>query len=521
MNRNARLETGIFSILFWGHSNHPSVEEHAAYAQVLTVMISSILDGTYVEPELDFEEPDAPATTVPEDLTTVYEQNFDSATNAADAGVVSLYGGNLGATIVDGKLVIPEADWANCRAVLVPNSAFNDFASRYLLEMDVTIGAKLGVFGLLLNTTGASSNWNSDKVNSHLITLRRGDGTNGELLASKDIKFSAGYHNASGGQNTPYSQSAFDVTEDGNASFKLSILVNGNRVDLFIDGVWILGYDVPTDVDCSLKRDSAVILWAQSTNATIDNITVKIDESTKTERPADPPAPITTVPTDTTVIYSQNFDSAASAEDADVTGLYGSTVAPTIVDGKLSVPKTSWTKPPFLSLVDRTVFADCPESYMIEMDVNISELGVFGIIFNGATPEASDTEYKRANALLVTLRLGTGVDKLTSGTVGAKSGTCDVYLRTGYFGADKGQVTDTQNDKLVLDLKEGDTSADVKLTVVVSNGEGGCTVNVFANGVYIYSFTQDASFNVNENSYVSLWAQDAVFTIDNLVVSKF
>ena len=468
--------------------------------------------------------PSEPIVNLPTDYKTVYEQNFDNATTAESAGIKSLYGGNINPSFADGKLNISSViDWADSRAVLVPNSAFADYASRYLVEMDVTIGAKLGIFGLLLNTSG-SSEWESDKANSLLVTLRRGDYSNSDLTADKDIGFRAGYFTADGSQITPAENdvSAFDVTEDGQASFKLSILVGQNRIDLFINGVWVHGYDVPEDVDCSLKRDSVIILWSQLTDVAVDNLVLKIDESSKAERPADPPQATTTIPTDTTVIYSQSFDSTQTAADAGVTALYGSTIAPTVVDGKLSIPKTGWTKPPFLSLVDRSVFANTPDNYIIEMDVELSEhMGVFGLIFNGSTPEASDTNYGRANAFLVTLRLGKGVDQLTHGSFADKAGEYDVYLRTGYFDANGGQQTDIVNDKLVLDLNEGDTSASVKLTVVVSNGEGGCTVSVFANGEYIYSFTKDASFNVNENSYVSLWAQDAVFTIDNLTVSTF
>ena len=268
---------------------------------------------------------------------------------------------------------------------------------------------------------------------------------------------------------------------------------------------------------------SASLTLTSKSDATIDNITVKIDE-TSTGEPEEPPTlpeATTVIPTDKTVIYSQNFDNVSNAADAGITPIYGSAVAPSIVDGKLSIPKTSWgATPPFLSLVGRDVFADCDGAYMIEMDVDVSELGVFGLILNGTTPSESDTQYKRANAFLVTLRLGKGVNQLTHGSLEAKSGDYDVYLRTGFFASNGDQVTDFQNDKLVKNLNEGDKSASVKLTVVVDQSEGGSTVSIFVDGEYIYSFSQGADFNVNENSYVSLWAQDAVFTVDNLVVSK-
>ena len=66
---------------------------------------------------------------------------------------------------------------------------------------------------------------------------------------------------------------AYDTTGD-TASFKFSIVVRDGRVDLFIDGEWIYGYDAPSDIDCSKKENSAVLLWAQDTVLTIDNLKV-------------------------------------------------------------------------------------------------------------------------------------------------------------------------------------------------------------------------------------------------------
>lgn len=240
------------------------------------------------------------------------------------------------------------------------------------------------------------------------------------------------------------------------------------------------------------------------------------------EESAEPAAP--TIPVNLTPIYSQNFDNATTAAQAGVTPLYNQTLQPTIVDGKLSVPKTGWKNGgPFGTLVGRDVFAGTPQKYVIDMDVEISELGVIGLIFNGTTPAASDTAYRRNSAFFVALRLGSGVDKLVSGTIADKAATHDIYVRTAYFKtADAAQVTDTKNDKVALDLKTGDTKATLKFTIVVdSSVADGCQVNIFADGTFIYGYKMDNNFDVNVNSYISLWAQDAVFTIDNLVVSTF
>ena len=238
----------------------------------------------------------------------------------------------------------------------------------------------------------------------------------------------------------------------------------------------------------------------------------------------EPPAPETPIiPVNKTPIYTQNFDSVTTAADAGIVNLYGGTMAPTIVDGKLSIPSTAWgdkTPDPFVQLVGREVFSGVPGKYMIEMDVEASKLGVFGLILNGKTDSAGDTKYGRENAFLVTLRLGKGVDQLTHGTVAEKAAAYDLWLRTGYFDASKAQKTDITNDKLVCEIAEGATSVSVKLTIVVNSTlADGCQVDIYANGVFLYSYTMDNNYDVNANSYISLWAQDAEVKIDNLVVS--
>ncbi len=248
-------------------------------------------------------------------------------------------------------------------------------------------------------------------------------------------------------------------------------------------------------------------------------------EGTYTEE-VDPPAPDTpTIPVNKTPIYTQNFDNVTTAAEAGIVNLYGGTMAPTIVNGKLSIPSTAWgdsTPDPFVQLVGRDVFAGAPGKYMIEMDVEASKLGVFGLILNGKTDSAHDNKYGRENAILVTLRLGKGVDQLTHGTLAEKAAEYDLWLRSGHFDASKAQKTYNDNDKFICEIAEGATSVSVKLTVVINSTlADGCQVEIYANGVYIYGYTLDNNYDVTANSYISLWVQDAIVTIDNVVVSTF
>ena len=150
--------------------------------------------------------------------------------------------------------------------------------------MDMSV-SRLGVLGIILNGDNdstlhkTSADYAADRQNAYLVTLRGSKNpsdysfTSEGISPENDIYFRTGYFNASGDQNATNKILAYDTTGNA-ASFKLSIVVRDGRVDLFIDGEWVFGYDAPTDVDCSKKDNSAVILWAQDSALTIDNIKV-------------------------------------------------------------------------------------------------------------------------------------------------------------------------------------------------------------------------------------------------------
>ncbi len=505
------------------HTSHPTAEENVIYAAAIGDMIEKILNGTYDE---DAPVIDPDAVTIPDGLKTVYTQNFDSATTAAEAGVTNLYGGKMALAVQNGALSIPATAWGDgVFATLIENAAFADYASKYLVEMDVTVNS-LGVLGFILNTSGAKTEWNSDKKSSHLITLRRGTYNTGNIDADSNIKFRAGYFTADGSQTTPSSNDvlAYDVADGASsASFKLSILVDGNRIDLFIDGIWVHGYDVPEAVDCSLKANSALILWAQDASATIDNLTLKIDESTSGSVDAEEGVKI---PENSTVIYEQNFNSAATPSDAGVNGVYGGMMDMTVSDGKLNIGKTGWDVDSngavdcFTTLVGNEVLKNITaDKYIIEMDLTLSELHVFGFILNGDNDsESHSTNADRVtdiqNGILITLR-GSKDPSSTEFAANKISAENDIYFRTGYFNATGGQ---TASNKVSAYDCTGDT-ASFKLTMVINGGN----VDLFIDGVYVYTYTAPASIDgsLKENSSVMIWAEKSQVTVDNIKVSVF
>lgn len=500
------------------HSAHPTAEENVKYAEELGGMINAILEGTYSD------EVEAPS--IPVNLAPIYTQRFDNVSNVADAGVTHLYGGTSeGLSVADGKLNISKLAWgAKPFIELVSRDTFAGAPGKYMVSVDLDI-TDLNNLSLVLNgTDDAVADTSYKRKGASIIQLKvRKEGSTSDIKGAPSnfnggdswIVIRGGYFKATDGAQTLTDNGAAYarvIEKDATSlKFNLTVVVDSTPTDgcdllVFVDGAYVTTYHFGNEYD--VTANSSIYLWAENTVTTVDNLVVSA---------------IPTIPVNKTPIYTQNFDSVTTAADAGIVNLYGGTMAPTVVDGKLSIPSTAWgdsTPDPFVQLVGREVFSGVPGKYMIEMDVETSKLGVFGLILNGKTDSASDTKYGRENAFLVTLRLGKGVDQLTHGTVAEKAAEYDVWLRTGYFDASKAQKTDIKNDKLVCEIAEGATSVSVKLTIVVNSTlTDGCQVDIYANGVFLYSYTMDNNYDVNANSYISLWAQDAEVKIDNLVVS--
>ncbi len=488
------------------HSAHPTAEEDAAYAKELSAMIKSILDGEYAEPSL--ADP-----SLPTDFSTVYKQNFNSASTPADAGISQLYDGSLAnnMTISNGILNVPKTSWGkpDVFATLVGSNAMKNVHQRYLLEMNVSV-SELGVLGFILNTNGTSERF-SNQENSILVTLRRGNYTSGAISGSTNVNMRAGHFLAGGSsQDTPTANDrlVYNVADgETTASFKLSILVDGHRVELFVDGEWVHGYDIPDNISCYLKTDSTIVLWAQDAAATIDNIKISTDESS--------PEAVNhkKIPTGTTA-YEQNFDSVSSPAAGGVTPLYGGNMSASVSGGKLSIGETAWSKGCFAELIGNNKLNGIGNNYILEMNLSFSKLGVFGLILNGDNTDKKGYAADGRNGYLVSLRGSTNPNdgNFATGNISAEN---DIYFRTGYFDASGAQKA---SNKVFAYDTDGD-SASFKLTVVVREGR----VDLFIDGEWIYGYnvptTIDSSFK--ENSNVILWAQDSIATIDNIKVSAF
>ena len=216
----------------------------------------------------------------------------------------------------------------------------------------------------------------------------------------------------------------------------------------------------------------------------------------------------------TTSLYAQDF---SSAENHGIANLYGGNMAWTVENGKLNIPSTAWGNGPFVQLVDRSVFANAPEKYMIEMDLDISTIGNLSFMFNGSASSASDTSYKREDAAILQFKL----DGEATGNISDLTGK-RFYFRAGYFDNGTQTINGAKWYGPAYTIPQDATSATFKLSIVVdSTDANGCNMHVFINETYIFTrLLEKNEFDVTANSYVSVWAQSSALTIDNLKVCK-
>lgn len=222
--------------------------------------------------------------TIPVNKTPIYTQNFD---DPANTGVTKLWDAEVELTAANGKLNVPDVSWKGPVGhyfwSLVDSETLTS-EGKYMIEMDVEISNKLGAFGLALNNkVNDPDTYKASRGDSIVVSLRRGTSTsdiaNGTLtdmygVYCQFIEFASDGN----GQTTKHTVLASDLDKDATSvSFKLTVVVDSSRDDgclvtLFIDGVCMGGYLYANAKDA--HENSRIILWAQNTEATIDNLVV-------------------------------------------------------------------------------------------------------------------------------------------------------------------------------------------------------------------------------------------------------
>ena len=222
-------------------------------------------------------------TVVSSPVTMAVDRNgvFAEATKLDVAGVTKTITptskcGGWDVKVVDGKLSVPKHDWHENADYYLTLADANTLkaAKTYLLEMDLTIN-ELAVFCLLLNGDNALSATDHDnnQAGALAIALRQNLGNGwGSGAITKPVV--TNYIDFEPKQTEKSIRKEFLNADAAKATFRLSILVEsteeGCRTTVFANGVYCSSYTF--DKAFNVTGNSAIVLWAQNTAMTIDNL---------------------------------------------------------------------------------------------------------------------------------------------------------------------------------------------------------------------------------------------------------
>ena len=222
-------------------------------------------------------------TVVSSPVTMAVDRNgvFAEATKLDVAGVTKTITptskcGGWDVKVVDGKLSVPKHDWHENADYYLTLADANTLkaAKTYLLEMDLTIN-ELAVFCLLLNGDNALSATDRDnnQAGALAIALRQNLGNGwGSGAITKPVV--TNYIDFEPKQTEKSVRKEFLNADAAKATFRLSILVEsteeGCRTTVFANGVYCSSYTF--DKAFNVTGNSAIVLWAQNTAMTIDNL---------------------------------------------------------------------------------------------------------------------------------------------------------------------------------------------------------------------------------------------------------
>ncbi len=221
-------------------------------------------------------------------------QNFDNATTLDEAGVskVAYATGNWDVKVENGKLVVPKSNGDPYYLTLIGKDKVGG-AKTYLLEMDLTI-EQLHVFTLMFNGNKEPSTTKADnRCSAAGVSLRQrnkdangnwsgfGQGTVKYDIITNYITWKS--DGAGQSQVDGYRPFLSVEGEQASVSFHLSVLIestdDGCRATVFCNGVYASSFlfkqgvtNVTDNTTLNVTENSAIILWAESTAMTIDNL---------------------------------------------------------------------------------------------------------------------------------------------------------------------------------------------------------------------------------------------------------
>ena len=178
--------------------------------------------------------------------------------------------------VVDGKLSVPKHDWHENADYYLTLADANTLkaAKTYLLEMDLTF-TELAVFSLILNNDNALSPTDGDnnQVGAAVVSVRQNAG-NGWGKGEVKLPIVTNYIDFEPKQTEKSIRNPLLDADAAKTTFRLSILVEsteeGCKVSVFVNGKYSSSYTF--DKAFNVTGNSAIVLWAQNTAMTIDNL---------------------------------------------------------------------------------------------------------------------------------------------------------------------------------------------------------------------------------------------------------
>lgn len=228
---------------------------------------------------------------------TALNQNFDTATTLEEAGISKTIAatskcGGWDVKVVDGKLSVPKHDWHKNEDYYLTLADANTLkaAKTYLLEMDLTF-TELQTFCLILNGNNKlTTDFKSNQAGAMGVALRQdkatddggfGSGKIQRNIVTNYITWDGTGNNQNGvKERIPYLSIE---GEQASVSIHLSVLVEstneGCRATVFYNGVYANSFlfkqgvtNVTENTTVNVTENSAIVLWAQGTAMTIDNL---------------------------------------------------------------------------------------------------------------------------------------------------------------------------------------------------------------------------------------------------------
>lgn len=227
---------------------------------------------------------------------TALNQNFDTATTLEEAGISKTIAatskcGGWDVKVVDGKLSVPKHSWHKNEDYYLTLADANTLkaAKTYLVEMDLTF-TELATFCLILNGNNKlTTDCKSNQAGAMGVALRQDKGTDGKFgfgkiqrnIVTNYITWDGTGNNQRGvKEQLPYLSIE---GEQASVSIRLSVLVEstdeGCRATVFYNGVYANSFlfkqgvtNVTENTTVNVTENSAIVLWAQDTAMTIDNL---------------------------------------------------------------------------------------------------------------------------------------------------------------------------------------------------------------------------------------------------------